>query len=106
MDIKHVTPAITNYLNNLRKRVRVDGAIVYGSFAEGQANRESDVDILILSDDFAQLDEDDRLRLLYRTSVGFPGDLHVYGVTPEEFAAASPLTTLGNIRLQKTIRIV
>lgn len=106
MDIKQITPAINNYIANVRKHVRINGAIVYGSFARGQVSQESDVDILILSDDFAPLDEDDRLRLLYRASVGFPGDLHVYGVTPEEFASASPLTTLGSIRHQKTLRIV
>lgn len=105
MDLKHITPAITAYIANLKKRVQVDGAILYGSFAQGRARQESDVDLLILSDDFASLDEDDRLRLLYRASVGFPGDLHVYGVTPKEFSTASPLTTLGDIRQQKTLRI-
>mgnify|MGYP001578260309 len=64
------------------------------------------MDLLILSEDFVSLDEDERLRILYRASVGFPRDLHVFGVTSEEFEKASPLTTLGIVRNQKTISVV
>ncbi|MBI3955875.1 nucleotidyltransferase domain-containing protein [Candidatus Gottesmanbacteria bacterium] len=106
MDLEQIKPAITTYLTRVRSRIRVDGALVYGSFVRGDTTPDSDLDILILSRDFASLDEDERERILYRASVGFPRDLHVYGVTPAEFASASPLTTLGFVRAQKTIRIV
>lgn len=106
MDINQIKPAITSYLSHVGKRIRVDGALVYGSFVRGDTTQDSDVDMLILSQDFASMNEDERLRILYRASVGFPRDLHVYGVTPSEFQHASPLTTLGSIREQKTIRII
>lgn len=106
MDIDQIKPAITAYLSQLRTRIRVDGAIVYGSFVRGDVTPESDLDLLILSEDFASLDEDERLRILYRASVGFPRDLHVFGVTSEEFEKASPLTTLGIVRNQKTVSVV
>lgn len=106
MDINQIKPAITAYLSHLRTRIHVDEALLFGSFVHGDATPESDLDMLIISKDFAPLDEDERLRILYRASVGFPRDLHVYGVTPEEFEVASPLTTLGNVRSQQTIRMV
>ncbi|MBI5620684.1 nucleotidyltransferase domain-containing protein [Candidatus Gottesmanbacteria bacterium] len=106
MDINQIKPAIIDYLSNLRTSIRVDKALLFGSFVRGDATPESDLDMLIISKDFAPLNEDERLRILYRASVGFPRDLHVYGVTPEEFQQASPLTTLGNVRSQQTIRIV
>lgn len=106
MDIDQIKPAIIAYLTQLRTSIRVDGALIYGSFLRGDVTPDSDLDLLILSEDFAPLDEDERLRILYRASVGFPRDLHVYGVTSEEYNKASPLTTLGNVRNQKTFRLV
>ena len=78
--------------------------VLFGSFAEGKATEESDVDLIILSDKFSQMDEDRRLRFLYRRSVGFPYNLHVYGLTPSEFSTASPLTTVAEAR-NKGIKI-
>ena len=52
------------------------------------------------------MDLDERSKLLYRASVGFPYDLHVYGLAPREFNQASPLTALGEIRRHQTIRII
>lgn len=83
----------------------IEEVILFGSFAEGRATKESDVDLIILSDKFSQMDEDKRLRFLYRRSVGFPYNLHVYGLTPLEFSTASPLTTVAEAR-NKGIRIL
>lgn len=105
MDIAAIKPKITAYLKRLKKHIHVSQALVYGSFADGIARTESDVDLLIISDDFATMDEDKRSQLLYRASVGFPYDLHVYGLTSWEYQNASPLSTLGEIRRSKIIQI-
>ena len=44
----------------------VNKAILFGSFARGDYREESDVDLIIVSDYFSRLDEDDRLEILYR----------------------------------------
>ncbi|HJZ04423.1 hypothetical protein A2634_03155 [Candidatus Amesbacteria bacterium RIFCSPHIGHO2_01_FULL_48_32] len=98
MDQTTITPLIKQYLGRLQKYVSVDQAILYGSLPAGTNKEDSDVDLLILSSDFSKYDPDSRLKIIYRASVGFPYDLHAYGVTPEEYASASPLTTLGAIR--------
>ena len=98
MDFQKVEPAVKKYLNKLKRKLPLERVILFGSFAEGKAREGSDIDLIILSSKFAEMTEDERLKLLYRQSVGFPYDLHVYGLTPKEFQSASPLTTLGEIK--------
>ncbi len=103
MDFQQIEPELIKYLSRVKKTVSVARAFVFGSVAEGKATAESDVDLVVLSDQFGNLDEDERSRILYRASVGLPFDLHVYGLTPAEFEQASPLSTLGTLKTQKTI---
>ena len=98
MDKTSITQSLKDYLTRLSKFVSIDEAILFGSSSTGTAKENSDVDLLILSRDFSKYDPDTRLKIIYRASSGFPYDLHAYGVTPEEYASASPLTTLGAIR--------
>lgn len=106
MDINAIKPAINSYLSNVQKHVRVSKALVFGSIAMGTATPTSDIDLLVISDDFTDIDADERSKLLYRASVGFPYDLHVFGTTNNEFTNASPLTTLGQIRRGKTLSVL
>jgi uncharacterized protein len=105
MDYIQIKPELDKYIVNIRKQIRVSRALLYGSIAEGKSDSYSDVDLLIISDDFANIDIDDRAKMLYRKSAGFPYDLHVYGTTTSEYTNASPLTTLGQIRQSKTISV-
>lgn len=98
MDIQTIQPALKTYLDNLASQIHISEAFIFGSVAENKQTLSSDIDLLVLSDDFSTLDTDQRSKLLYRASVGFPYDLHVYGVTSGELAQASELTTLGQIR--------
>ena len=105
MDFEQIKPALKSYLKKLSLRVGIAQAIVFGSIAEGKATADSDIDLLIISPDFARFDQEEREKLLYRTSVGLPFDLHVYGFTLKEFDAASTLTALGLLKKQKVIRL-
>jgi len=105
MDSQTVRPAIISYLTKLKKQIKIDRALLFWSIASDKATSDSDVDLLVISADFAKFDQDERSRLLYRASVGFPYDLHVFGVTQNELDSASSLTTLGNITNQPTIPV-
>lgn len=98
MDQTTINQSLKAYLNRLGKNISIDEALLFGSSVSGDRKEDSDVDLLILSHDFSKYDPDTRLKIIYRASAGFPYDLHAYGVTPEEYASASPLTTLGAIR--------
>lgn len=106
MDIQKIQPAISAYVQNVKTRIHLTDAFLVGSTARNQASDTSDIDILLVSQDFSSLDPDERSRILYRASVGFPYDLHVYGVTPDELMTASPLTTLGQMKIAPKIRLV
>lgn len=105
MDQKSINQSLKAYLDRLGKSISIDEAILFGSSASGNRKEDSDVDLLILSRDFSKYDPDTRLKIIYRASTGFPYDLHAYGVTPEEYAAASPLTTLGAIRSTNPVAV-
>jgi len=98
MDFKQIEPEVKKYLAKLKKDFPVKGVILFGSFSKGKAKADSDIDLIILSPAFSKMNEDERLKFLYRRSVGFPYNLHVYGITPLEFVSASPLTTLGEAK--------
>jgi hypothetical protein len=98
MDQAEITQYLKTYLAKLGKVISIDEAYLFGSLSTGKAKEDSDIDLLILSRDFSKYDPDTRLKIIYRASTGFPYDLHAYGFTPEEYASASPLTTLGAIR--------
>ena len=104
MDFKKVEPAVKQYLNKLKKKFLIEEVILFGSFAEGKARKDSDIDLIVLSKNFSKMNEDKRLQFLYRQAVGFPYNLHIYGFTPGEFYSASSLTTLGELK-EKGIRI-
>lgn len=98
MDFEEIKPAVKRYIAKVKADIPVRRVILFGSLAKGKAKKDSDVDLIILSERFAKMDEDQRLRILYRNAVGFPYNLHVYGFTAKEFDSASPLTTLGEIK--------
>ncbi|MBI5358113.1 nucleotidyltransferase domain-containing protein [Candidatus Amesbacteria bacterium] len=98
MGIGAIKDNLKNYLERLNYRIPLDKAYLYGSWAKGRGTLESDVDLLILSAHFEELSPEDRDRLLYRLSAGIPLDLHLFGLTPEEYNSASRLTTVGAIR--------
>lgn len=94
------------YLGKLKTKIAVDKAYLVGSWAKNQAKKDSDVDLLILSAAFSNLDQDERLRILYHYTTGIDFDLHIHAVTPEEFKNASKLTSLGVMEREKKISLV
>lgn len=98
MDFKQIKPVIDIYKEKVAQKIQIDEMILYGSYAKGNASEDSDVDLIVISKDFAKMDDDDRLKMLYRLSAGFPYNLHVYGITPEEYQDASSLTTIGEAK--------
>ena len=98
MDITQIQQPLANYIRTLGKHIHVDDVIVFGSYCEGRADTESDIDLLIVSDSFADMNEDDRLDLLYKTSQFMQPEIHPWGYTQQELQQASRLSLLGHAR--------
>jgi uncharacterized protein len=42
---------LSNFINNLKGKIKLDKAVLYGSYAKGTATANSDIDLLIVSEE-------------------------------------------------------
>lgn len=90
---------VKRFLDYLHEQVTVERAILYGSSARGQAHSESDIDLAVLSSDFASLDRFSRLSLLLRAAWKAGTDwIEPIGYTPQEFDTSQPGTFADEIK--------
>lgn len=94
MGKRQVEKYIKEYIHRLQKDIKPEKVILYGSVKKGTYHDGSDVDLIVVSDYFSKLDDDDRLDILYRKTVRLPLDFHLYALTPQEVKNVSPLTSL------------
>ena len=90
---------ITHYLAFVGQYVHVERALLYGSYAYGIPRSRSDIDLVVLSRDFARIDRRHRQEqmAIWAWQAGV-GDIEALGLTPEEFDAASDLSLMGEVR--------
>lgn len=96
-----IKKVIRLYKKDLEKKIRIKKMILFGSYAKGKAAKDSDIDLVILSEDFAKMNTDRRLDLLQRERKNpqtWKFAMDIFGYTPKEFSQASSLTTLGEIK--------
>lgn len=95
MGKKQAEKYIKEYIDRLKPDLNSYKVILYGSFINGTYKPgESDIDLLVISKDFINMDDNERLDFLYKNTVGLPLDWHIYGFTPGEIKKISPLNTL------------
>lgn len=83
-DLKEI---VALYIAELASQgVRVDRVILYGSWAQGTARDDSDIDLVVISPDLDRYDFPERLGFLARATLHIPGALEVVGYTPREIA--------------------
>ena len=75
------------YAHALRSTNHVDGAVLFGSHARGEAQPESDIDLIVLSRDFQNMPLMQRLQLLNRLRRGaaLETSMDIIGLTQREF---------------------
>jgi predicted nucleotidyltransferase len=98
---------ITRYRHSLESLgIGVKKIILFGSRARGLAVEYSDIDLLVVSDDFRNMDTWERMRLLGRARVGIKAPMEIFGCTEDEIASEPPGTFMGNEAIAKGIEIV
>src|SRR3972149_3444312 len=80
-----IRAAVREYVRALRPAVRVQEVILYGSYVSGQAREESDIDIAVLSDDFAEMSKLEVIQVLAHRRIHCDSMLMPVGYTPEQF---------------------
>lgn len=61
--------AVNNFLEKLKSKIRVESVIVHGSVARGGDSYWSDIDVIVVSDDFLHVPFLERLSLLIELKV-------------------------------------
>ncbi len=85
-----VNTMVRQYVSTFPPRIDVEGVFLFGSFARGDQRDDSDVDLIVVSKDFADMHTLDRMILLSRLRRNAPLTrqvaMDIFGYTPEEFA--------------------
>ncbi|MDZ7360574.1 MAG: nucleotidyltransferase domain-containing protein [candidate division KSB1 bacterium] len=77
--------AIRKYILALQESgTHVQQVFLYGSHAKNQAHRDSDIDIIVVSENFKGKELLERLHILGRARRNVPEPVEAYGFTPEE----------------------
>ncbi|MBI2981756.1 MAG: nucleotidyltransferase domain-containing protein [Deltaproteobacteria bacterium] len=83
--ISDVEETIKAYIKELEsKGIHVEKAILFGSYATGNAHSDSDIDLVVISRDLKKFDFPERLSFLSKATLHVPGPLEVFGYTPDE----------------------
>jgi uncharacterized protein len=72
------------FAESISQDIHVQKIYLFGSYASGKANSDSDIDILVISDDFKKMTSLNIGSLLFRKAAKIPGDLQPIGYTYEE----------------------
>lgn len=98
MGANHIKEPLNQFIKKIPPFIKVDEVIVFGSYLEGNATEDSDIDLFVISDSFKGMDLENRLDILYDATDNIEPDIHPWGHTSEELKSASHLTLLGYAR--------
>jgi predicted nucleotidyltransferase len=94
---KEISRLINEYQQKLEALgIKVNKIILYGSHASGKARKDSDIDLVVVSNDFKNMDLWKRLCLLGRARVGIKRPMEILGFTEEEFAQTAIGSFIGD----------
>ena len=93
-----ITDIIARYCAQLSAMgIRVDRTILFGSHARGEAKDGSDIDVLIVSSDFASLNTRERMERLGTAAARLWQPIEAVACTPAELVYVEPATLLEEI---------
>lgn len=86
-----VQQIINKYLHALEENgIHIDEAILFGSYAKGQENQLSDIDLALVSEHFEGVRFKDKSKIRWIT-ISVSSDLEVLPFNPKDFTAEDPL---------------
>jgi predicted nucleotidyltransferase len=89
---------VSRYKDALRNRgITADRLILFGSHAKGTATQYSDIDLIVVSNDFANMNFEQRCSVLGWAIADIMEPIEPLAYTPEEFLQLSPFNVIGSI---------
>src|ERR1700752_948738 len=98
MDLNQVQQPLNQFVEKTSQSIKVAEVIIFGSYLEGNATEDSDIDVFVISDDFQKMVFENRLSVLDLAADGIRPIVQAWGHTSEELKSASHLTLLGYAR--------
>jgi len=87
----HIRRIIGQYLTSLRDHgFQIQDAILFGSYASGQANQWSDIDLALVSNEFEGVRFKDKNKIR-KITISVSTDLEVLPFNPRDFTPSNPL---------------
>ncbi|CDX03486.1 RelA/SpoT [Desulfitobacterium hafniense] len=80
-----VQDIIESYVQKIGKQIPIEKAILFGSYAKGNYDNESDIDIAIFSDYFVNLEGIDAFKLLFMPTLSYDKDLQPLAFTMDDY---------------------
>ena len=87
---------IRQVIEHLRQRVRLNQVILFGSHARGEADEWSDVDLAVVSPDFARMSHRRLMDLLVDVILAVDPCVEIRPCTPDDLKDARPTNFLGH----------
>jgi len=84
-------------IEHLQKKVQIDQAVLFGSHARGEADEWSDVDLAVISPDFARMSHQKVMDLLVEVALTVDPSIEIRPYTPKDLKEARPTNFLGYI---------
>ena len=107
MKQEKVRAIIAEYKENLEVLgIRSKKIILYGSHASGTAREDSDLDLVVVSNDLKDMDLWERLCLLGRARMDICGSMEILGFTEEEYESDECGTFLRDEVKAKGIEVI
>jgi len=104
---QEILNTINQYKKNLEALgIRAKKIIIYGSYASGDAKTDSDLDLLVLSNDLKNMDLWERLCILGRARQGIKRPMEILGMTEEEYETEHSIAFIRDEVKAKGIEII
>ena len=88
---------IRRAIEYLLQKIRIDQAVLFGSHASGEADEWSDVDLAVISPDFARMSHNKVMDLLVDVALTIDPSVEIRPYTPNDLKEARPTNFLGYI---------
>jgi len=89
---KSIEENVNRFINELRKKYRIQAVYIYGSHSKGDATIWSDIDVAVISPDFSSDLFEERLKLM-RLSAFIDDRIEPHPFRVEDFESSNPLAS-------------
>ena len=84
---KDIEDSINNFIEEIKKQYNVTAVILFGFYAKGTENEDSDIDIVVISDDFDDIY--DCMAVLMGMTWDIDARIEPYPITTEDYEKVS-----------------